>query len=222
LAALGADDPDARGLNPAPSYFKGDELPVEQVSWCDATRFANALSRLDGRAPVYVIFDGCAVSRAKDANGYRLPTEAEWEFAARAGTATAYWSGDTEADLARVGCYDGNAIGRTHAVAEKPENAWGLHDVHGNVWEWCEDHYDSGAYSSRASGLTVDPRQLTVTVSKTGVPTSAESAKRGALRVVRGGSWISRPENARSAYRVWYSPSYSYWDFGFRLMLSSP
>ena len=113
----------------------------------------------------------------------------------------------------------GNAQRHPHPVAQKPKNPWGLHDVHGNVWEWCADVYDSKAY---ADSLTVDPRQLKVTVGKTGVPTSAESADRGAPRVVRGGSWYNGPEYARSASRFRNEPSNSLRNLGFRLLLSSP
>lgn len=220
LAAQAADDPDASGLNPTPSHFTGDKLPVEQVSWCDATRFANALSRLDGRAPVYAIVEGCAVSRIAGADGYRLPTEAEWEYAARAGTTTAYWSGDSQADLARVGWFGpfpelvgGNAEDSTHPVAEMPANAWGLHDVHGNVYEWCEDDYDATVYALRSLGLIVDPG---------GLPDFVDSSKNGASRVLRGGSWTGSGEYARSANRNANSPSDSLRDFGLRLVFSSP
>ena len=174
-----------------------DEVPVYNVSWFASVMFAEWV-------------------------GARLPLEPEWEYACRAGTKTRFWSGDKDEDLARVGWYSGNAQGHPHPVAQKPANEWGLQDVHGNVWEWCAEVYDGEAYAARADGLTVDPRQLKVTVGKTGVPMSAESADRGAPRVLRGGSWLSRPEDARSAFRLRDSPSSTYRGFCFRLLLSSP
>ena len=146
-----------------------DEMPVYNVSWFASVMFAEWV-------------------------GARLPLEPEWEYACRAGTKTRFWSGDSDEDLARVGWTDdaeyngGNAQGHPHPVAQKPKNAWGLHDVHGNVWEWCADDWDENAYAARADGLTVDPRALTFSVGKT-LPMSAESADRGASRVLRGGSW---------------------------------
>ena len=144
-----------------------DEVPVYNVSWFAAAMFAEWV-------------------------GARLPLEPEWEYACRAGTKTTFWSGDTDADLARVGWHGdysggGNTQGHPHPVAQKPKNAWGLHDVHGNVFEWCAEVYDGEAYAARADGLTVDPRGLTFAVGKT-LPMSAESADRGAPRVLRGGS----------------------------------
>ena len=158
--------------------------------------------------------------------GARLPLEPEWEYVCRAGTKTRFWSGDSDGDLARVGWHGdyvggGNAHGHPHPVAEKPANAWGLHDVHGNVWEWCADVYDGEAYASRADGLTVDPRRLTFAVGNA-LPTSAESADRGASRVVRGGSCDPGPEGARSAVRSWEAPSYTFGYLGFRLLLCPP
>ncbi|MBK9648671.1 MAG: SUMF1/EgtB/PvdO family nonheme iron enzyme [Deltaproteobacteria bacterium] len=153
-----------------------DEVPVYNVSWFASVMFAEWV-------------------------GARLPLEPEWEYACRAGTKTRFWSGDTDEDLARVGWTDQwNSDGHPHPVAQKPKNAWGLHDVHGNVWEWCADAWDENAYAARADGLTVDPRRLTFAVGKA-VPMSAESADRGASRVVRGGSWFDGPEYARSANR---------------------
>ncbi|MBK9649719.1 MAG: formylglycine-generating enzyme family protein, partial [Deltaproteobacteria bacterium] len=133
-----------------------DEVPVYNVSWFASVMFAEWV-------------------------GARLPLEPEWEYACRAGTKTRFWSGDTDEDLARVGWHGdygggGNAQGHPHPVAQKPKNAWGLHDVHGNVWEWCLD--ERGDYAARADGLTVDPRRLTFAVGN-GLPMSAESADRG-------------------------------------------
>ena len=173
-----------------------DEVPVYRVSWFASVMFADWV-------------------------GARLPLEPEWEYACRAGTKTRFWSGDTDEDLSRVGWINRNSGGHPHPVAQKPANEWKLCDVHGNVREWCADAWDAAAYKPRADGLTVDPRRLTFAVGN-GLPMSAESADRGASRVVRGGSWFSRPEVARSALRGWNSPSNSVWLLGFRLLLSSP
>jgi len=216
-AAKAKKDVDAAGLNEDPSLFKGDKLPVESVSWCDVTRFANALSRLDGRAPVYEITDGCAVRWIDGANGYRLPTEAEWEYAARAGTTTAYATGDDEAALALAGWYGsytdegGNSGRKTHDVCTAPKQPWGLCDLHGNVWEWVFDAYDSGTYTQRATASTFD-----------GSATLAETASGGAKRVVRGGCWNDRPGVARSARRFSFEPSFTNSRVGFRLLLCPP
>ena len=176
-----------------------DEVPVYKVSWFAAVMFAEWV-------------------------GARLPLEPEWEYACRAGTKTRFWSGDADEDLARVGWTAQNSDGHPHPVAQKPKNAWGLHEVHGNVWEWCTDAWDGEDYAARAAradGLTVDPRRLTFAVGKT-VPMSAESADRGAPRVVRGGSWSNWPGNARSAGRSRVTPSLTVTNLGFRLLLCPP
>ncbi|MBU0753890.1 MAG: SUMF1/EgtB/PvdO family nonheme iron enzyme, partial [Planctomycetes bacterium] len=138
-----------RVMGKNPSQFQGDDRPVENVSWYDAVEFCNRLSEIIGREPYYKI-EGKEVSRIETADGFRLPTEAEWEYACRAGTTTKYWSGDSEKDLDRVGWYYKNSGGETHPVREKPANPWGLFDMHGNVWEWVWDFYDSYPTRSEA------------------------------------------------------------------------
>ena len=180
-----------REMSANPSRFKGPQLPVEQVSWCDGLVFANALSEKEGLTPAYQLparfkpgMDaatskkmGEKVEWVKEADGYRLPTEAEWEYAARAGEATLYAGGD---DLDAVGWYCGNSSGKTHPVGQKAANRWEIHDMSGNVFEWCWDR--SGTYKT---GENIDPD---------GVPC-------GVPRVFRGGSWGDWPRSARSAFR---------------------
>jgi len=161
-----------------PSEFKGLERPVEQVSWDEAQGFIQALNKE---------IPGLDV---------RLPSEAEWEYACRAGTETLYWSGDTEADLARVAWYSGNSESKTHPVAGLAANPWGLYDMHGNVWEWCQDYWSS--YQANAA---IDP----------------QGPEFGAKRVVRGGSWDNHARNARAASRNWLPPGVRYDFLGFRL-----
>ena len=132
-----------------------------------------------------------------------MPTEAEWEYAARAGTTTAYATGDDEAALARAGWYGGRrgySGYSIHDVCTAPEKPWGLCDLHGNVFEWVWD-----GYSAYGPGEVINPR-----------------GKGGEQRVLRGGSWHDGPEVARSANRLGYGPSNSFRDVGFRLLLSAP
>ena len=133
----------------------------------------------------------------------RLPTEAEWEYGCRAGTETDYSSGDGEEALRRVGWYDGNADGSTHEVGELASNERGLHDMHGNVWEWCADAWEDGVYRQRAGGDEV----------------RCQSGEKGAGRVVRGGSWFSAAGGCRAACRFGGGPGNRNRIRGFRLGL---
>ncbi len=181
-----------------PSHFSGnDRLPVESVSWFDAVAFCNALSRKEGLKPFYTI-NGQSV-QVPDWNGpgYRLPTEAEWEYACRARTTTRFSFGDDENALGQYAWY-ANSGSKTHPVGEKKPNAFGLHDMHGNVWEWCWDGYDARYY---AQSPAEDPRG----------PDGATA------RVDRGGSWGVGPRGARSAYRIRNTPGNRYDNLGFRL-----
>ena len=156
-----------------PSRFRGAARPVEQVSWFDCVRFCNALSALEGLPPAYALGGGDAPAVWLDPNarGYRLPTEAEWEYAARAGGEHVYAGGD---DLAAVGWHARNAEGQTRAVGQRLPNAWGLYDMSGNVWEWCVD-----------GGAPRDP-QLSAPVDFIDPLNDEPEA---ATRVERGGSW---------------------------------
>jgi uncharacterized repeat protein (TIGR02543 family) len=179
---------DVMGYNP--SWFDSSpadgeeqgERPVERVSWLDAVNFCNALSEIEGRTKVYTI-DGSTVTMDRNANGYRLPTEAEWEYACRAGTTTQYSFGDDDTSIEEYAWIRENSGSKTHEVGIKKPNPWGLYDMHGNVWEWCWDWYDDMYYQGSPD-------------------TNPEGAASGSDRAVRGGSWGNLSAYARSADRV--------------------
>jgi formylglycine-generating enzyme required for sulfatase activity len=200
------EEPGLSELNPAPSHFQaGPEAPnrpVEQVSWLDAVSWCNALSRLVGCRPAYRRADA-EVTLDPEGTGFRLPTEAEWEYACRAGTRTRWSHGDNEAGLAAVAWYDKNAQNTTHPVGSKRANPWGLHDLHGNVWEWCWDWFDVSFY---ASSPPVDPK---------GPPP-------GKHRVLRGGGGGNTANWCRSAYRNRRHPDVRNGNWGFRVVVLSP
>ncbi len=136
-----------RVMGENPSRFHGDDrLPVESVSWFDAIEFCNRLSGLEGLEPYYDIDDIVRKHvRVSGGSGYRLPTEAEWEYACRAGTTTRWCCGDDPEQLTEHAWFGENSGSRTHPVGQKLPNAWGLYDMHGNVWEWCGDWFDKYA-----------------------------------------------------------------------------
>ena len=166
-----------------PSEFKGSNLPVENVSWKDSMAFCRKLTERER-----------AAGRLPDGYEYTLPTEAQWEYACRAGSVGAY-AGDLDA----IAWYGNNSGNRTHPAGTKLPNAWGLYDMHGNVWEWCRDWY--GDYPG---GTVTDPA----------------GPSQGSLRVCRGGSWYNVASRCRSALRDGYYPGYRIYDLGFRLVLA--
>ena len=192
----------SRELNPDPSKFKGDQRPVEQVSWYDAVEFCDRLSAHTGR-------------------DYRLPTEAEWEYACRAGTTTPFHFGETiTTDLANYRGTDDPDGKWSGSYGQRPKgeyrkettpvdhfaiaNAFGLCDMHGNVWEWCQDHWHDN-YE--------------------GAPTDGSgwlSDREDFDRVRRGGCWVAVPKNCRSAYRSHQPPSDRIHCVGFRVVCSAP
>jgi len=164
------------GLNPVPSYYKGDELPVEQVSWEEAVEFCARVSRMTGRK-------------------HRLPTEAEWEYAARGGMDDGFTG-----NLDEMAWYSENSDGRTHPVGLKKINDWGLSDMLGNVWEWCHDWYESDYY-------------------QTSPVTDPQGPGNSQYRVLRGGSWTDLSPYCRAACRYGNAPGNRDYNFGFRVVM---
>ena len=175
------------GNNPA--YFKGEDRPVESISWNDAQEFVSNLNV-------------AVETRGRASLQFRLPSEAEWEYAARAGTQTAYSFGDDPNQLGEYAWFDGNSGVETHPVGQKRPNAFGLYDMHGNVWEWvadtCYKNYDGAPTDGSAWGSLGD----------------------GKPRVLRGGGWYYSPNDCRSAYRYWNPPDFRNYFFGLRVVVA--
>ena len=206
-----------REFDPSPSLFEeGDQAhrrPVENVSWDDVKQWLAGANELLKRKDRIKVEWHCTGEREPFV--LLLPTEAEWEYACRAGTETEYYTGDGEAALAEAGWYGENSGNTTHPVGEKKPNEWGLYDMHGNVWEWCEDAWDVDAYKKRPSGL----RNPLVTAPMVGE--DEDEDEDDAVRVVRGGSWFNLPVCCRSAYRGGWGPVIRFRDPGFRVCLRS-
>jgi formylglycine-generating enzyme required for sulfatase activity len=165
-----------------PSWFQNNpQNPVEKVSWNDAQAFCQKLSQITGKT-------------------YRLPTEAEWEYACRAGTTTRYYFGDDANQLGDYAWYGGNSQNTTHPVGQKKPNAWGLYDMSGNVWEWCEDNGHDSYENAPKDG-------------------SAWLTNYNDYQILRGGSWVKHPGFCRSASRnIYYRRDADSNDFGFRVV----
>ncbi len=178
------------GVNP--SKRKAAKNPVERTQWTDAVRFCNKCSELDALIPCYDLKTWeCDFS----ADGYRLPTEAEWEYACRAGGTGKYSFGDIPSELPQYAWLKPHSLGKPQPVGGKAPNRWGLFDMHGNVWQWCNDWYGENYYAESPAN---DPHGPTA----------------GKMRVLRGGAWDSTPDMCRAAYRHKEFPVYSDACFG--------
>lgn len=195
-----------------PSSFKGSKLPVEQVSWYEAVEFCNRLSEERGRSPYYSIEKSRKDPNNKNeddalkwtvrvnpnADGFRLPTEAEWEYAARGGNRSKHYKYSGSSSINDVAWYNGNSGSETHAVGTKSPNELGIYDMSSNVWEWCHDWY--GSYGS-------------------GSQTNPQGPSSGSHRVLRGGSWNDSARNCRVSLRYNFAPDFRIINGGFRLVL---
>jgi formylglycine-generating enzyme required for sulfatase activity len=170
-----------------PSHFKNPRNPVEQINWPQAVLFCNRRSEAEGLEPCY---KGSAAECDFSASGYRLPTEAEWEYACRAGTVTPYFFGVDARRLGEYAWFADNSGKRTHPVAQKKPNPWGLFDMYGNVAEWVNDSYDPSYYRASPAKNPTGPAK-------------------GKLYVLRGGAWNSPASQARSAVRMAENPGFT-------------
>jgi uncharacterized repeat protein (TIGR02543 family) len=211
--AVMGNNPSSFSSNPASGEVQG-RRPVESVSWYDAIVFCNKLSIAEGLIAAYRINNSTdpsdwgavptssnatwdAVQVVAGSTGYRLPTEAQWEYACRADTTTTWSFGSNESDLTNYAWYDENSNYITHEVGKKLPNAWGLHDMHGNVYEWCWDWFGSYPNTAQAD------------------PTGSAS---GSSRLLRGGNWGNWAEGTASANRNYNNPSNRDGNYGFRLL----
>ena len=188
-----------------PSKHKGPHRPVDQVGWLASIRYCNMRSRREGLRACY---DPKTLACNFAADGYRLPTEAEWEYACRAGTSTPYSFAGGERRLGEYAWLKANSGKASHPVRQKKPNPWGLYDMHGNASEWCHDRYGEEYY---AQSPAADPRG----------PDDGEE------RVLRGGNWGSGPESCRSAARYSEAPGFAdvcfgYDAYGFRCVRRAP
>jgi len=182
-----------KAVSDNPARWKGSKYPVEQVRWSDAVKYCNKRSEAEGLQPCYDLKNW---SCNFEANGYRLPTEAEWEYACRAGATTPYFFGQDAGKLGDYAWFDKNSGGHPRAVGQKQPNAWGLYDICGNLWEWCNDFYQVDYYQQA-------PRQ------------DPKGPKEGQTKVVRGGAWRFNAESCRCGYRYNENPGYSDVCFGY-------
>ena len=185
-----------------PAKFVHPQHPVEQIPWSDAVRYCNARSLEEGLEPAY---DITSWTCNFEASGYRLPTEAEWEYAARAGTNTRYFFGNDARTLNTYAWYNENSGDKTRPVARKRANPWKLHDMTGNVWEWCNDYYSAAYYKE-------SPKE------------NPRGPETGEYKVLRGGCWNSSANSCRVACRYYEIPCYTdacfgYEIYGFRVVL---
>lgn len=176
----------ARLMDENPSHFRGLYRPVDSVSWYQAQAFVDSLNQKE------------------DTDLYRLPTEAEWEYAARAGSTSPYYFGTAQDSLPNHAWYSLNSEARSHRVAEKHSNPYGLHDVYGNVWEWVRDAYSPTYYERSARTNPVN------------------TANRSRRRVIRGGGWYAVISSLRSANRGWARPFARDPQLGFRVVREIP
>ena len=189
-----------------PSSFKGTGKPVDTVTWTDAILYCNLRSRAEGFEPCYEEKGDTWRCNFK-ADGYRLPTEAEWEYACRAGTEREYFFGSDPRELKKYAWYTDNSSKKTHPVGQKEPNRWGLYDMYGNVAEWCNDVYSENYYKASPSKNPRGPEE-------------------GDIKVLRGGGWQDSTDSLRSSWRA--SENYSFVDacimdsMGFRCARNVP
>jgi formylglycine-generating enzyme required for sulfatase activity len=209
-----------------PSNFKGDNRPVEEVSWYNAVEFCNKKSEMEGFEKCYS-GSGDNIKCDFTKNGYRLPTEAEWEYAARGGiesdNANYRYAGSN--NLAEVAWYEDNSGDKTHPVGKKQPNELGLYDMSGNVWEWCWDWYGNYSSSSHTNNTGLLLKILATPYWYGNYSSSSHTNPRGAssgsYRVARGGSWGGHAGDCRVADRGSGAPDRSSSHIGFRLARSA-